>query len=182
MRKRYVLLLLPFFFLYCKKEEIPDITACFTYSVVDSPCLSDCKVDFSADCSESANSYTWDFGDGNSGSGVSTSHTYAVPGDYQVSLTITNGENQNTNTQTVNVNAVPVTTFELFQTIGSDGGETGYDHIIDSDGNIVVSGRTAGIFPGQFSNFLYKVTRSTGALAWEKVAPRLVTLYRDLLV
>lgn len=35
-------------------------------------------------------SYDWDFGDGNIGSGVTTSHTYSAEGDYNVSLTVTN--------------------------------------------------------------------------------------------
>ncbi len=33
-------------------------------------------------------SYTWDFGDGSSGTGVRPSHTYAAPGNYVVKLTI----------------------------------------------------------------------------------------------
>ena len=36
-------------------------------------------------------SYAWDFGDGApAGSGVTTSHTYAVAGNFNVSLTVTN--------------------------------------------------------------------------------------------
>jgi len=33
-------------------------------------------------------SYRWDFGDGSTGAGISTSHTYAVAGNYTVSLTV----------------------------------------------------------------------------------------------
>jgi predicted secreted protein len=33
-------------------------------------------------------SYVWDFGDQSSGAGVTTTHTYAGPGDYQVTLTV----------------------------------------------------------------------------------------------
>jgi PKD repeat protein len=34
-------------------------------------------------------SYSWDFGDGDQGSGVSVSHTYSIPGSYSVSLDVT---------------------------------------------------------------------------------------------
>jgi PKD repeat protein/peroxiredoxin len=33
--------------------------------------------------------YVWDFGDGSEGSGITTNHVYASPGDYRVTLTIT---------------------------------------------------------------------------------------------
>ena len=36
-------------------------------------------------------SYTWDFGDGQTGSGRTTTHTYALAGTYRVRLTITDG-------------------------------------------------------------------------------------------
>ena len=36
-------------------------------------------------------SYTWDFGDGQTGSGRTTTHTYALSGTYRVRLTITDG-------------------------------------------------------------------------------------------
>ena len=34
--------------------------------------------------------YAWDFGDGGTGSGATTSHIYAAPGTYQVGLTVIN--------------------------------------------------------------------------------------------
>jgi len=36
--------------------------------------------------------YTWDFGDGNAGSGVAPSHTYATGGSFEVKLTISDGK------------------------------------------------------------------------------------------
>ncbi len=48
-------------------------------------------VNFDASASTGAsNMYAWDFGDGNTGSGVMTSHTYAAGGSYSVKLTVTN--------------------------------------------------------------------------------------------
>jgi PKD repeat protein len=47
-------------------------------------------------------SYAWDFGDGNSGNGVTTTHQYAAPGNYTVRLTVTD------NLGLPGSNAVPV--------------------------------------------------------------------------
>lgn len=52
---------------------------------------SDLTVSFNA--SESSDNvgideYTWDFGDGNSGTGITTTHTYAEPGSYNVTLIV----------------------------------------------------------------------------------------------
>lgn len=57
------------------------------------------KVDFDAAASSSAagsiTDYDWDFGDGNTGSGQTTSHTYTTDGSYQVTLTITDNQANN---------------------------------------------------------------------------------------
>ena len=43
----------------------------------------------SSDSDGSVVSYSWDFGDGNSASGATASHTYAGNGTYEVTLTVT---------------------------------------------------------------------------------------------
>jgi subtilisin family serine protease len=61
-------------------------TAAFDFSCTDLAC------DFDASNSSddgSIDSYDWDFGDTNTGSGVTASHTFAATGDYQVTLTVT---------------------------------------------------------------------------------------------
>ena len=61
---------------------------------------------------QSIESYTWDFGDGETATGATASHTYATAGTYQVTHTTTNGEGLcfDEVTQTVVVNAMPVPT------------------------------------------------------------------------
>lgn len=54
-------------------------------------------VDFSAvnsyDPDDDTSGYEWDFGDGSTGVGVATTHTYADPGLYLATLTVTDGGN-----------------------------------------------------------------------------------------
>jgi hypothetical protein len=60
-------------------------TASFTTTALNNNDYS-----FDASSSVNANSYSWDFGDGTTGSGVQVNHTYAFGGDYIVILTVTN--------------------------------------------------------------------------------------------
>ncbi len=53
-------------------------------------------------------SYSWDFGDGASGSGATPSHTYAAVGSYTVEVTATNGAGSSTEPTTVQVVDVPI--------------------------------------------------------------------------
>jgi len=56
------------------------------------------------------NQYTWDFGDGNTGSGVAPVHRYSEPGTYQVKLTITGndyGSCDHTDTDMMTITVLP---------------------------------------------------------------------------
>ncbi len=52
-------------------------------------------------------SYTWDFGDGQTGAGPNPSHTYAQGGDYQVTLTVSTGNGLCTDQITMAVHVIP---------------------------------------------------------------------------
>jgi len=41
-------------------------------------------------------SFSWDFGDGSKGSGITTTHSYPTAGNYNATLTVSNGTNSNT--------------------------------------------------------------------------------------
>ena len=77
-------------------------TASFTHSATG------LSVDFDASASTDSDgtivTYAWDFGDGNTGSGVTASHTYAVDGTYAVQLTVTdNGGATGASSQNISV-------------------------------------------------------------------------------
>ncbi|MDZ7845856.1 MAG: PKD domain-containing protein [Owenweeksia sp.] len=46
---------------------------------------------FDASASQGASSYSWDFGDGNTGTGVNSSNLYTANGTYYVTLNVTDG-------------------------------------------------------------------------------------------
>ena len=64
----------------------------------------------SSDADGSIVSYAWNFGDSATGSGVTTNHTYSVPGTYSARLTVTDNQGaSSSSTATIQVNAIPPT-------------------------------------------------------------------------
>ena len=55
----------------------------------DAPLVVSFNGNASSDPEGGALNYAWDFGDGNTGSGATTSHTFTTPGTYTVTLTVT---------------------------------------------------------------------------------------------
>jgi PKD repeat protein len=78
--------------------------ASFTFTCDRLTCSFDASG--SRDSDGAITSYSWNFGDGTTGSGPSVSHTYAAGGQYTVALTVTdNGGATNTQSQTVKTNS-----------------------------------------------------------------------------
>ena len=81
-------------------------TSNFTYTSV---CHGNPTQFNSTSTGQGITSFQWNFGDGQTGSGQSVSHTYAQAGSYQVTLTVTaDGQCNDQMTQTVPVYASPV--------------------------------------------------------------------------
>ncbi len=84
--------------------------AAFTFSCSGLAC--NFNASGSTDSSATITSYTWKFGDGASGAGITISHTYAVGNSYKVTLTVTDSIGATgTQSQTVIANAPPVASF-----------------------------------------------------------------------
>jgi PKD repeat protein len=80
--------------------------ASFSYSCTGLSC--DFNASGSSDPEESIASYDWDFGDGNTGSGMTPSHSYEAGDTYNVALTVTDGGGaSDTDVQTVAVGDAP---------------------------------------------------------------------------
>lgn len=86
----------------CRKEpeeEPSQVIASFQYEI--SP--SDWAEVIFSNFSQNATSYVWDFGDGNSSTEQSPSHTYVEGGEYEVTLTATGAAGSASKTETVMV-------------------------------------------------------------------------------
>ncbi len=83
--------------------------AAFTQSCTELSCTFDAST--SSDSDGSITSYSWDFGNGNSATGVNASQTFAADGTYNVTLTVTDNDGATaTSTVAVTVAATPVNT------------------------------------------------------------------------
>lgn len=115
----------------------PQPTASFDFTSV---CRGNPTQFTSTSSGQQITSYQWNFGDGQTGSGQSVSHTYAQAGDYQVTHTVqaADGACSDQNTQTVTVYTSP-------------------DATITAQPNTVIYGGTATLTanPGAQGNFIF---------------------------
>jgi len=78
--------------------------ASFDFTCIDLSCDFDASA--SSDTDGSIVSFEWNFGDGSSANGVTTSHSFISSGNYNVSVTVTDDVNgSNTQTRIVSVNS-----------------------------------------------------------------------------
>jgi len=89
-------------------------------------------------------SYDWDFGDGNTGLGITTTHTYQESGVFTVKLTVTdNDEHSVSSSQEITVTdtggTLPVALFEAFPMSGNSPLKVEFDasYSYDTSGEIV---------------------------------------------
>ena len=99
---------------HCTSQKTQQVTvnaqpvANFTFTTV----CQGTATQFTSNSTGQIQSYTWNFGDGQTGSGQNVSHTYAQPGTYTVTLTVQGaGGCSSDKTQQVTVNASPTADF-----------------------------------------------------------------------
>ena len=99
---------------HCTAQKTQQVTvnaqpvANFTFTTV----CQGTATQFTSNSTGQIQSYNWNFGDGQTGSGQNVSHTYAQPGTYTVTLTVQGaGGCSSEKTQQVTVNASPIADF-----------------------------------------------------------------------
>lgn len=119
---------------------------------------------------ETITSYSWDFGDGSTGSDETTSHTFTTAGTYTVTLTVvaSNG-NEDAETATITANAEPTgdtmhivsITTEIVRNSGA-GTVDATVVVEDQDGNRVEAATVTGTFSGDLTGNDTAVTDGNG--------------------
>ena len=99
-------------------------TASFTHSTssTDAPFTVDFDGPGSSDPDGGAMSYTWDYGDGATGTGATASHTYVADGTYAVTLSVTDDagvSDSTTQTLTLAGNQAPTASFTATPVLGT---------------------------------------------------------------
>jgi len=125
----------------------------------------------SSDPDGSIGAYAWRFGDGGSAPGVTTSHTYSIPGSYSAQLEVTdNGGMTATSSVTVTVDA-PVTlptmsvpAIDMGLTVGKNGNAqaTAAVHVLGSNQQPVVGATVGGTWSGLVSGSVSATTDANG--------------------
>ena len=84
----------------CSKKT-PD--ACFVTDKASNSIKTNDEIQFNANCSTDAASYSWSYGDGTSGEGATVKHKYPAAGTYVVKLTAKNSSKEASNSQNLTI-------------------------------------------------------------------------------
>ena len=149
------------------------ISAAFTFSQTDTT-LVDADMNFDGSASIGATSYAWNYGDGNTGTGMNPTHTYSANGTYMVTLVITGDCGIDSISQQVVIAGISLAENRLgrslevypnpttakvnvsFSTIGSDDAKV---YVMDLSGKVILSVSEANL------NGKYEGTIDISALA-----------------
>ncbi len=113
-------------------EEDPLPTACFTVASTD--VLISEEIEFH-NCSEKADSFLWDFGDGNTSTEEHPTHIYLQSGAMEVTLTVANEYGEDSTSGIINVTGADVAFFDGFENYEDFSLTFGNWTQIDNDGS-----------------------------------------------
>ncbi len=99
-------------------------TASFTGSCTGTSCAFNASG--STDPEGNITAYAWDFGDGTTGTGLTTTHLYAAPGDYTVSLTVTDALGETSTTSRTITVTVLNASLQFVEASTSNGNRTAH--------------------------------------------------------
>ncbi|MGH7895445.1 MAG: PKD domain-containing protein [Candidatus Binatia bacterium] len=119
-------------------------------------------------------SYSWAFGDGTTGSGVSVAHVYGTAGTYTATLTVT--DNKGAQASDTAVVTVTNLTFTWARSIGAASSDAGYAVASDASGNVYLGGTfrgsvtvgTIGLTSAGGADWFLAKYASTGAVQWAR--------------
>jgi serine protease AprX len=140
--------------------------ATFTYNCTGLSCDFDASGSYDPD--GTIVSYDWDFGDTETGSGVTTSHTYAAADTYTVVLTVTDDDDAtDTDSQDVTVDDTVPTMFVFAidmsgKAAGPNRSATAVVTIKDTDGNLVEGATVYGNWSGDYNASVSNLTLADG--------------------
>jgi parallel beta-helix repeat protein len=94
LKFRSLIILLAIAGFSCEKDDgidnIEDINSDYCFDITEDDLYAEMPINFNASCSSPSSYYVWDFGDGDSSTGMEVNHTYDVEGKYNVSLSVGN--------------------------------------------------------------------------------------------
>lgn len=160
----------------CGADPTPDALGCASFEVcgmppvaviVADPVLGTIPLEVFFDGADSFDpdgtivSYAWDFGDGQTGTGIFPTHTYTTIGAFVVTLTVTDDTNDiGTATTTITTDALgpPVMIESTSPTNGEDGVAVTRETIIRFDSQVQASTLTSASIYAQFSGVTLPTT------------------------
>lgn len=122
-----------------------------SFDVVNNNCKAPCTIDF-ANTSQNANTYSWDFGNGETSTLANPSITYSTPGEYQIQLTASDGNCDESFFTTISIR---YNTFE--KTYGGANHDTGHAVLLNEDNNIVIVGETLSQGAGDWDAYYLRI-------------------------
>jgi PKD repeat protein len=133
------------------------------FTITNNACFAACQMVFT-NTSVDATSFSWDFGDGTPVvTQTNPTHTFELPGDYNVKLTATNSGGSDTETKPVQVKTI---TFKKTFGVGGDSYEDGRSVKQTLDGGYIIVG-TATASTTSFGIYVIK-TDNMGVTLWER--------------